>query len=84
MAHHYLVVYDRHLGKILEHASYRDSSQALAARFEAERVHRGQLDIEVVVLSAESWDELARTHARYFKGARELAASTLSRLDEPR
>lgn len=80
--HHYLVVYDRRLGKILEHASYRDSSQALAARFDAERGHRGEQDIEVVVLSAGSWDELAHTHARYFKGPQELAAATLSQLGE--
>jgi hypothetical protein len=81
--HHYLVVYDRRLGKVLEQASYNDSSQALAARFDAERTHRGQPEIEVVVLSAGSRDELVRTHARYFKGAQELAASALSRLDEP-
>lgn len=82
--HHYLVVYDRRSGKILEHASYRDSSRALAARFDAERVHRGQPEIEVVVLGAGSWEELTRTHARYFRDARELAASALGRLDEPR
>ena len=83
MPHHYLVVYDRRRGKILERASYHDSSLALNARFAAEREHRGQPDIEVVVLSAESWEALARTHARYFKGAQELAEATLSRLGDP-
>jgi hypothetical protein len=81
--HHYLVVYDRRRGKILKHASYYDSNRALNARFDAEREYRGQQDIEVVVLSAESWQSLAHTHARYFKGAQELAEAALSRLGEP-
>lgn len=80
MQHHYLVVYDRRKGKILRHASYFDSSRALNARFDAERDYRGQPDIEVVVLSAESWESLAHTHARYFKAPHELAEAALDRL----
>jgi hypothetical protein len=83
VSHHYLVVYDRRRGKIIRHGSYDDSGRALAARFSAEREYRGQPEIEVVVLSAESWEALAHTHARYFKGAQELAEATLSRLGKP-
>jgi hypothetical protein len=80
MQHHYLVVYDRRKGKILRHASYLDSSRALSARFDAEREFRGQSDIEVVVLSAESWESLTHTHARYFKAPYQLAEAALNRL----
>lgn len=75
---HYLVVYDRVEGTIIKHKGFRDASRALRARFDAERDYRGQGDVEVVVLGAESWDSLPQTHARYFKGVQELAASAIS------
>jgi hypothetical protein len=78
---HFLVVYDRRQGHIVRHRGYRAPSSALAARFDAEREFKGQSDIEVVVLGAESWDDLPRTHARYFKGVQELAEAALGRVD---
>ena len=72
---HYLVVFDRSEGKVLEHKLYSDRSVALAARFDAERRHSADPDIEVVVLGARSWADVKRTHGRYFKGFGQLAAS---------
>lgn len=76
---HYLVIYDRQEGQIIRHKGYRAADRALRARFDAEREFRGRQDIEVVVLGAESWDSLPRTHARYFERVQDLAASALSR-----
>lgn len=72
---HYLVVFDRPKGTVLRHKLYSDRNEALEARFAAEREHHGNPDIEVVVLGAQSWDALKRTHGRYFKGFDQLAAS---------
>jgi hypothetical protein len=74
---HYLMIYDRRAGKIVRHRRFRTPARALTARFEAEREFREDPDIEVVVLGAESWDSLPRTHSRYFKGVQELAATAL-------
>ncbi|HUY50888.1 MAG TPA: hypothetical protein VMV92_35140 [Streptosporangiaceae bacterium] len=77
---HYLVIYDRRVGKIIRTRAYRDSAEALKARFAAEREHRGDGDVEVVVLSAKSRAALLRTHARYFQGTQELAETALNRI----
>ena len=74
---HYLVIYDRRKGQIIRHRSQPTPEQALVARFDAEREFRGQPDIEIVVLGAESWDSLRRTHSRYFKDVQELAEAAL-------
>lgn len=72
---HYLVVFDRSTGTVLHRQRYDDRNEALEARFAAEREHRDEPDIEVVVLGARSWEALKRTHGRYFKGFDQLAAS---------
>lgn len=76
---HYLLIYNRRAGKIIRHHHFRTSAQALAARFEAEREFGENPDIEVVVLGAESWDSLSRTHGRYFQNVQELAEAALER-----
>jgi hypothetical protein len=72
---HYLVVFDRSKGTVLHHHRYRDRDQALQARFAAEREHLEDSDVEVVVLGARSWEDVKRTHGRYFKGFDQLASS---------
>lgn len=72
---HYLVVFDRSTGKLLQRKQFSDVNDALEARFEAEREHRGNPNIEVVVLSARSVDALMHTHGRYFKRLDQLASS---------
>ena len=70
-----LVVYDRAQAKLLEEREFDSKAEALAARFEAETAHRQSGEnIEVVVLAAESRDDLMRTHSRYFYSLRELAS----------
>jgi len=75
---HYLVVFARSKGELLRHQEYRNQGDALEARFAEERNHRGDPDIEVVVLGASSWDALMRTHARYFKRLDQLADTAQS------
>ncbi len=72
---HYLVVFDRSKGAVLRHHLYSDRSEAISARFAAEREFSGNPNIEVVVLGARSWADVKRTHGRYFKNIGELAAS---------
>jgi hypothetical protein len=79
MRQHYLLIYDRQQGKVIRRASFSRPDAALAARFDAEREFSGRSEIEVVVLGADSWQELTRTHSRYFKGLHELAETALAR-----
>jgi hypothetical protein len=69
----FLVVYNRRTGS----NSVREfppghGREAIRARFEAERQHRSNPDIEVVVLGSRSREELLKTHSRYFRSAREI------------
>ncbi|WP_017559632.1 hypothetical protein [Nocardiopsis baichengensis] len=73
----FLVVFDRSAGEIIHRAEFADRQVALRERFVAERKHRHESDIEVVVLGGDSWEALKRTHARYFQGMRELADNAL-------
>jgi hypothetical protein len=80
---HYLLIYDRRAGKITRHRRYLNPGDALTARFEAEREHQNNPDIEVVVLSAESWTTVQRTHSRYFKNEQKIAESVLEHQTPP-
>jgi hypothetical protein len=69
----FLLVYDRHAGRLLQITSFEDSVrfEAVAARRRSEVQHRGK---EVVLLEADSEDDLRKTHGRYF-GKQGLDAS---------
>jgi hypothetical protein len=66
---HYLVIYIRSTGTLLRFERYGDSREALDERFAAERKYRGDPDVEIVVLGADSVEALKRTHGRYFAAA---------------
>lgn len=76
---HHLIVFDRSAGQIIRCATFSDRAEALRERFAAEREHRGSPHIEVVVLGAASWEDLRRTHGRYFERTGDLAATALRR-----
>jgi hypothetical protein len=69
---HFLLVYDRRQGRLLREERFDDASAALDERFRAEKAHRGDQDIEVVVLGADTSADLRRTHARYFMSLGDL------------
>lgn len=71
---YYLLVYDRAAGKLLDQTAYGKRRDALRGRFAVEKLHRdASHNIEVVVVGAESEDDLHRTHGRYFLSLAELA-----------
>jgi hypothetical protein len=70
---HFLIVFDRRQGRVLREEPYDDHRDALDERFRIEKQHKGDPDIEVVVLSAASAEALRHTHARYFMTLSEIA-----------
>ena len=73
--HHYVLVYDQRLGRLVaDIEEFTDSEAGMERRFELERKHRGDPKIEVVMLSADSEAQIRRTHSRYFKTTAELIA----------
>lgn len=83
---HFLIVYDRPAGKILEFKEFRESEAAAAsaARLEAEKRTRAQPHIEVVVLDSDSLQTIKRTHARYFKTLPELLREMMAEVSAVR
>jgi hypothetical protein len=73
---HFLLVYDRVRGQLVECQEYEDYDAALKCRFVHE--HGKSPDVEVVVLSATSEANLWRTHVRYFKSFQEQVAAAAS------
>jgi hypothetical protein len=82
VAKHFLLVYERPAAKLLSMVEFADRGAALDARFAAERAHRGNSDIEVVVLSAKSEEVLRHTHARYFYTTRQLIENLTQLVEE--
>lgn len=70
----FLLIYDRHAGALLRAQRYEDDYEALQARFIAEEEFRGREEIEVVAVTAETEDDLRRTHGRYFMNLDQLVA----------
>lgn len=79
---HFLLVFDRAHSRLLREQEFAEHRKALEERFRAERLHRENPDIEVVVLSAESQEALRLTHGRYFQTVSSLASvpSTVRKL----
>jgi hypothetical protein len=70
---HFLIVYRRSTGELLEFADLgKDQAGADSRRFEHEQREKDDPDVEVVILSASSRAALQQTHSRYFKTMREL------------
>ncbi len=69
---HFLLRYDRKRGLLESIESFTDSTEATARRFELELAYFDQPDVEVIVLSASSEEDLRRTHSRFFRTLRQL------------
>jgi hypothetical protein len=76
----FLLRYDRRTGalEVTEYAGAQARERALAARVRAED-ERPSEDVEVVALTADSLEELHRTHGRYFFSPAELVRRALDR-----
>jgi hypothetical protein len=73
---HFLIEFDRVSGasRIRDFSGEDSGRRAMEARFQAEDA-RASVNVEVVVLQAESEDDLRRTHSRYFEPLNELVTS---------
>lgn len=74
---HFLLVYERSRGVLrrMERFEEADNLAALDARFAEEALHAADDDVEVVVISGESFEAIRQSHSRYFMTAREILAS---------
>lgn len=78
----FLLVYDRSSGELVSMESFDEDkrSDALHHRSRLEIEYGDQSEIEVVLLSAASLDDLKKTHSRYFESLEAMisdaAAST--------
>jgi hypothetical protein len=72
----FLIEYNRALGAIetLQRFTTEESSHAAVARLalELDRLH-ANLEREIVILEADSEEQLRRTHSRYFESLNQLA-----------
>lgn len=75
----FLIVYDRPRGRTIDFVQFDEAERdlAVAARNEREQRELDNPQVEVVILEAESEDDLRRTHGRYFHFAREIARREL-------
>lgn len=64
----FLIVFDRQTGRLVELREFEaeEEDKAFAVRFERELAERSRPNIEVVLLGAESLEQVKTTHARYF------------------
>ena len=74
----FLLVYDRKAGALISRREFsaEQRADALEERFAQERSLADRADVEVVLLGAESWEALEKTHSRYFKTIEDLLRPT--------
>jgi hypothetical protein len=65
---HFLLVYDLNAGKLVEQAEYSDGQVAAEEYAKRERENRGNRDLEIVLVGADSLETLKTTHGHYFNG----------------
>ncbi|HEY8777320.1 MAG TPA: hypothetical protein VIM33_12690 [Gaiellaceae bacterium] len=75
---HYLIVYNHGEQKLLQAAEYTDVDEATAAYAELERRHRGDTNLEIVLVGSDSLDTIRLTHGNYFDGEDTAAVERLA------
>jgi hypothetical protein len=76
---HFLLIYDRNREALVETLELGEDAEAAARTYSAaEQEFRGQEEIEVVLVGAESLDTIRVTHSHYFDG--EAAAEPFGEL----
>lgn len=69
---YFVLIYDRKRGEITDHRAFARVGDALD---DARRTQLGlgfEANIEIVVLGGKSYEDLKKTHSRYFKTAQEI------------
>ncbi len=78
---HFLLDYDHSTRKLVSITTFEDMGEAIAAYGEREREAFGT-EHEVVLLGAESEDDLRQTHSRYFYPIGKSLERALERYEE--
>lgn len=63
---HFLLVYDHGRQRLLEQKAFTDALKAAAAYAAAEKQHRNDRDLEIVLVGADSIETIKQTHGHYF------------------
>lgn len=66
---HFLLVYDHDRQRLIDMREFRDGSRAAEAYAHLEAEHRGERNLEIVLVGADSEDTIRLTHGHYFEGA---------------
>jgi len=76
---HFLIVYARSKSQVLEFQEFAEQqrAEANAERLKREIQYRLSKDIEVVVIHAESEEQLRETHGRYFRSLQDMLKGLL-------
>lgn len=69
---HFVISYDRSRGDVGVCEKFKNLRDALEHRFALEEKLWGDENTEVVILAAESFQDLLNTHGRYFRSLTEL------------
>ena len=74
---YFLLVYDKRREELIQNLEYtlEQRSEALRERRKLQRTYFDVPDVEVVLLGAERYEDLQKTHSRYFKTRVQLAAA---------
>ena len=64
--HHFLLIYDTAARRLRELSEFDALDRAMAAFEHAERVHRGDSTVQVVLLGADSLNTIKVTHSNFF------------------
>lgn len=63
---HFLLVYDLVKQRLVDQRRFEDGAEAAAAYAELESQHRGEHDLEIVLVGADSLETIMETHGHYF------------------
>jgi len=63
---HFLLVYDLKLQRLIDTREYRNAEEATLAYSALEAMHRGDNDLEIVLIGADSIETVMQTHGQYF------------------
>ncbi len=72
---HFLLIYDLNLGRLIHQAEFHDTEMAAAEYARLEHEHRGNRDLEIVLVGADSLETIKMTHGHYFEGKDPATAS---------
>lgn len=70
---HFLLVYDIAKQELVSQEEFLDATTAAERYAELEREHRGDENLEIVLVGADSMDTIRQTHGNYFAGSAEAS-----------